>query len=97
MKYLSGRPAYYAELPFTKVDPTLELLYSFNDVASKLRYREVMGLARSFNCSYEAVLRWKYGLSKPGFETMMKVVEWGKQGKPLVLRKREALPTGKMV
>ena len=89
-KYLSGRPGYYADLSKEGSDQTLELMDAFHEVVSTLRYREIMGLARAFSCSYEAVLRWKYNLSKPSYEIMMIVIEWGKAGKPLTLKKRKS-------
>lgn len=88
-RYLSGRPAYYADLPSTETDRTLKLLDSFYKITSRLRYQEIIGLARSLNVSYSTVLRWKYRLSKPNFEVMMLIIEWGKAGKPLSLRRRE--------
>ena len=87
--YLSGRPAYYADLPSMETDRALLLLDSFYKITSKLRYREIIGLARSLDISYSTVLRWKYHISKPNFEVMMLIVEWGKAGKPLSLRRRE--------
>ena len=75
-----------------ETDRTLGLLDSFFKITSKLRYREIMGLARSLDISYSTVLRWKYRLAKPNFEVMMLVIEWARAGKPLTTRKHEANP-----
>jgi hypothetical protein len=87
-RYLPGRPAYYAVLSLAP-DYVIEILDAFFEITTKLNYREMIGLARSLDISYSAVLRWKYCLSRPDFQVMMVVIEWAKAGKPIITKRRQ--------
>jgi hypothetical protein len=87
-RYLPGRPAYYAVLSLTP-DYVIGILDAFFKITAKLSYREMIGLSRSLDISYSAILRWKYHLSRPDFQVMMVVIEWAKAGKPLIRKRRQ--------
>ena len=85
---LPGRPAFYAVLPFDKVND-LPIYKRYYRVIRSLKYREVIGLARALNVAYGTVLGWRYCRCTPSLLVMLLIIEWGKQGKPLEQKKRE--------
>jgi hypothetical protein len=75
-----GRPIYKAVLPYDR-DNLLELQTTFQRIAVRLRYREIVGLARTLGVHQCTVYAWHYGKRCPDFNTMLTIIQWDKDGK----------------
>lgn len=77
-----GRPVYVADIPFEN-DRQMVLLDEFYSIAKRLRYRDIVALARALGMTERTVYAWHYGERFPRYDIMIDVIEWAKRGKPM--------------
>ena len=82
-KKAPGRPFHVAVLP--PLSNRVTVHSDFYRVAKSLNYTEIMALARALRLTQRTVYAWHYGERIPRrWGIMLDVIQWGKDGKPLV-------------
>lgn len=63
----------------------------FWDACSQLYYGDWVAIARALGIHYKTVMKWRYKIQLPNYETRILIIEWVKQGKP-IRREADAMP-----
>jgi len=79
-----GRPCAVAVLPFRNARK-VGLLEEFYGVCATFHYREIVALSRVLSVSPRTVENWKYGLTFPRWDIAVDVIEWDKNGRPIIM------------
>lgn len=79
-----GRPHFVAEIDSSR-DLALAFYDDFLNACRTFCYRDVMALSRKLDISPRTVYAWKYGEQYPRMATMLTVLTWVAQGKPMKL------------
>jgi len=78
-----GRPCVVAVIPFNNARK-VGLLQEFYAVCASFHYPEIMAVSRALRIHYTTVEKWKYRQSFPRWDIAVDVIEWNKNGKPMV-------------
>ena len=89
-----GRPFHVADMP--PLSNQITVLSDFYRITKSLNYKEIMALSRALCLTERTVYAWHYGERHPkNWGTILDVIEWGKNGKPL-LRRYQSKKMGRM-
>jgi len=78
-----GKPCVVAVIPFRN-ERKVSLVSEFYDTCETFRYPEIYALSRALRISTSTVENWKYKITFPRWDIAIDVIEWVRNGKPMV-------------
>lgn len=78
-----GRPCVVAVIPFNN-ERKVGLLREFYGVCATFHYPEIMAVSRALRVDHTTVENWKYKRTFPRWDIAVDVIEWVRNGKPMV-------------
>lgn len=82
----AGRPCFVADFSSSE-DKLLAFQDEFYAMCSKFSYRDIVAVSRACNITPHAVALWKYGLRFPHKDRAEQVMDWVREGKPMIQRR----------